>query len=224
MIQSCTTLLQHIGEFMMNLSELEPAIEAQVKEMHERVARQDLAEFRYKVLRKSEVNELKKLATTIEENHESGSGLFNIFKKVMVETVKPVCAAVHETTLLSIFAPIEGYLRDISPPEEEMHGEDLPDYSFAPQEYITQVGQYLMTLPQHLEPLLLAPSKALKMALEHSDEKYTKENSSCGDVLLAMIAEDTCALLLENIVKLPELSTVTSKQLATDIGEEREER
>lgn len=203
---------------MMNLSELEPVIECQVKEMYERVKSQDLAEFQYKILRKAEVNELKRLATAIEENEE---GLFNVFKKVVVEAVNPICAAVHETTLMSIFGPIEGHLKEIEPPEDVMQGsEDLPDYSFAPQEYITQVGQYLMTLPQHLEPLLLAPSKALKMALEHSDEKYTKESSSsCGDVLLAIIAEDTCALLLESVVQLPELSQGTSKQLATDIGE-----
>lgn len=218
LIQSCTTLLQNIGEFMMSLSELEPAIEAQVREMHGRVGRQDLSEFTYKILRKAEVNELKRLAGAIEENHEAGSGLFNVFKKVVEETINPICASVHETTLLSIFGPIEGHLKDIAPPEDVMHGEDLPDYSFAPQEYITQVGQYLMTLPQHLEPLLLAPSKALKLALEHSDEKYRKD-ASCGDVLLAMIAEDTCGLLLENVVKLPELSTGTSKQLATDIGQ-----
>ncbi|GBP52735.1 Conserved oligomeric Golgi complex subunit 7 [Eumeta japonica] len=29
---------------------------------------------------------------------------------------------------------------------------DLPDFALSPQEYITVVGQYLMTLPQHLEP------------------------------------------------------------------------
>lgn len=218
LIQSCTTLLQNIGEFMISLSELEPAIESQVKEAYDKLEKQDLAAFRYKILRKAEVNELKKLANSIAENHAEGDGLFIVFRKVAEETCKPICAAVHETTLLSIFAPIEGHLKDIAPPVDAIHGgEDLPDYSFAPQEYITQVGQYLMTLPQHLEPLLLAPSKALKLALEHSDERYTKD-SSCGDVLLAMIAEDTCALLLENVVKLPELCTTTSKQLATDIG------
>ena len=31
---------------------------------------------------------------------------------------------------------------------------DLPEFSFSPQEYITQTGEYLMTLPQHLEPYM----------------------------------------------------------------------
>jgi len=42
----------------------------------------------------------------------------------------------------------------------------MPSFSFAPQESITQIGQYLLTLPQHLEPLLLSPSSLLKQALE----------------------------------------------------------
>lgn len=219
LIQSCTTLLQHIGEFLVGLAELEPGIVSQLREVNERVQRQDLKEFRYKVLRKGEVNELKKLVVGLEEEGEGS--LFGVFRRVVDEVVRPICAAVHETTLLSIFGPIEGHLKAIAPPEDEMHGDDLPDYSYAPQEYITQVGQYLMTLPQHLEPLLLAPSKALKLALEHSDERYTKD-TPCGDVLLAMIAEDTCTMLLVDVLKLPELSTGTSKQLATDIGEGKE--
>ena len=31
---------------------------------------------------------------------------------------------------------------------------NLPEFSFSPQEYITQTGEYLMTLPQHLEPFM----------------------------------------------------------------------
>lgn len=228
LIQSCTTLLQNVGEFTLSLAELEPAIQAQVAEMHERVGQQDLAdEFRYKVQRQAEVGELKRLAALLlllQESHETSPGEFRVFRKVVDEAVRPLCALVHETTLVSIFGPIEGHLSDICPPEDVAggvtvgHGEDLPDYSYAPQEYITQVGQYLMTLPQHLDSLLLAPSKALKAALEQSDERYTRD-SPCGDVLLALIAEDTCALFLERVVQLEDLSTGTSKQLATDIGE-----
>ena len=34
-----------------------------------------------------------------------------------------------------------------------------------PQEYITQIGQYLMTLPQHLEPYMSNDNPALTRAL-----------------------------------------------------------
>ena len=39
-------------------------------------------------------------------------------------------------------------------------------YSFAPQEYITKVGQYLMTLPQHLEPYMTNDNLGLTRALQ----------------------------------------------------------
>lgn len=220
LIQSCTTLLQHIGEFLLSLSsEVEPLIKSQVTDMQERLLEDSTNTdhyFRYKIPRKSERNEFQKLATTIAEDQESSHP---VFRGLIQESVVPVCAMVHDTTLTSIFQPIEGHLGDIAPREEDAlaHGEDLPDYSYAPQEYITQVGQYLMTLPQHLEPLLLAPSQALRTALEHSDERYRTPDSPCGDVLLGMVAEETCALLLERVVQVPQLSTGTSKQLATDI-------
>ena len=38
--------------------------------------------------------------------------------------------------------------------------------SFAPQEYITKVGQYLMTLPQHLEPYMTHDNLGLTKALQ----------------------------------------------------------
>ena len=43
---------------------------------------------------------------------------------------------------------------------------DMPDFSFSPQEYITQIGQYLMTLPQHLEPYMTNENPSLARALQ----------------------------------------------------------
>ena len=43
---------------------------------------------------------------------------------------------------------------------------DMPDFSFSPQEYITQIGQYLMTLPQHLEPYMTSENPSLSRAFQ----------------------------------------------------------
>ena len=43
---------------------------------------------------------------------------------------------------------------------------DMPDFSFSPQEYITQIGQYLMTLPQHLEPYMTNENPSLSRAFQ----------------------------------------------------------
>ncbi len=44
--------------------------------------------------------------------------------------------------------------------------QEMPDFSFSPQEYITQIGQYLMTLPQHLEPYMTDDNPSLSRAFQ----------------------------------------------------------
>ena len=45
--------------------------------------------------------------------------------------------------------------------EGTMDSATLPDFSFSPGEYITCIGEYLMTLPQHLEPYMSQDNAAL---------------------------------------------------------------
>lgn len=80
--------------------------------------------------------------------------------------------------------------------------------------------QYLLTLPQHLEPLLLTPSDQLKSALELCDERYARiatTNEASADILLSLVTEECCALYVEKIGKTCEISTFGAKQLACDI-------
>jgi conserved oligomeric Golgi complex subunit 7 len=92
---------------------------------------------------------------------------------------------------------------------------DLPDFSLTPHEYITEIGQFLLTLPQNLEPLLLNPAKPLKLALEISDAT-NKENIPAVDVLLSLVALLTCALYEDKLRKIMVLGNRSAKQLATD--------
>ncbi|XP_055541334.1 conserved oligomeric Golgi complex subunit 7 isoform X2 [Wyeomyia smithii] len=93
---------------------------------------------------------------------------------------------------------------------------DLPDCSFVPQEYITQVGQYLLTLPQHLEPLLLIPSDSLKSILCFCENAYG-EGKACADILLNLIVEEITKLYINKIDGIASLSLFGAKQLAVDI-------
>ncbi|CAH2062462.1 unnamed protein product, partial [Iphiclides podalirius] len=55
---------------------------------------------------------------------------------------------------------------------------DLPDFALSPQEYITEIGQYLMTLPQHLEmhlPEGQAPLQHLNEVCVHTCEMYAEK-------------------------------------------------
>lgn len=77
-----------------------------------------------------------------------------------------------------------------------------------------------MTLPQHLEPLLLTPSQQLKSALELCDERYGRVNpthEASADILLSLVTDECCALYVERIGKIERIDTYGSKQIACDI-------
>ncbi|XP_067125689.1 conserved oligomeric Golgi complex subunit 7 [Centruroides vittatus] len=98
---------------------------------------------------------------------------------------------------------------------------DLPAFSFSPQEYITQIGQYIMTLPQHIEPFVLQDNPALVTALKHEQLPYTKPNDCVdhvADYLLSCIARGTLQIYFEAILKIPHLTSYANNQLITDIG------
>merc|ERR1712025_418612 len=92
----------------------------------------------------------------------------------------------------------------------------------------TQIGQYLMTMPQHLEPYMTNDNPALSRALQErafpfcsSVSSRTKEfddSNTPADFLLSCIAKATCQTYQDHIFKIPALSINSTKQLYTDIG------
>uniref|UniRef100_T1I1G8 Conserved oligomeric Golgi complex subunit 7 n=1 Tax=Rhodnius prolixus TaxID=13249 RepID=T1I1G8_RHOPR len=79
--------------------------------------------------------------------------------------------------------------------------QQLPDYSYAPLEYITQIGEYLMTVPQHLEPFLGRESDQTNV-----------------DVLLGKAARQTCNTYADLLLSVTDVSPNQAKQISTDIG------
>lgn len=107
--------------------------------------------------------------------------------------------------------------------------EDLPEFGLAPMEYITQIGQYLMMLPQHLEPFVLQENRGLTRALsEHSfphgqlpdpDHPETGQHqSSATDFLLGCVATACASALSDAILRIESVGPKGAKQLAADIG------
>ncbi|KAH8417561.1 hypothetical protein KR222_001888 [Zaprionus bogoriensis] len=134
-------------------------------------------------------------------------------------TLKTYLGETHDITLNILLQPIEVHLAHIRPPVDSHNataGINMPAFSFAPQESITQIGQYLLTLPQHLEPLLLSPSALLKQALELCNIKYTQA-IPCADVLLSLVVEQCCVLYQAQILQIKLLPSASATQLAVDI-------
>lgn len=107
--------------------------------------------------------------------------------------------------------------------------EDLPEFGLAPMEYITQIGQYLMMLPQHLEPFVLQENRGLTRALsEHSfphGQPPGTGHSQTGqhplgatDLLLGCVATASASALSDAILRIESVGAKGAKQLAADIG------
>lgn len=226
LLQTCILLLEHIGDFRLKLGEFENRISVAVHDKHREMDENNDSSVsficsNYKLVSKREQKEFQKLieATQVLSSYGQNGGIFS----VAFDLIKPICEYIHDTTLASIFTPIENQLKNIqfdSTTDIDLGGGDLPDYSFAPQEFITVIGQYLLTLPQHLEPLLLTPSQQLKLALELCDERYGRlgtTNEASADILLSLVTDECCALYVERIGKVAEISASGAKQMACDI-------
>lgn len=223
LLQSCISLLQNLGEFQNAIEDFEKRFAVEILQTNERLNQVNDEYLGYKLIERRDINELRKICTRIKEsqqnnlqsdNNEIGLGLFS----TLFEMIKLICCETHDTTLTVVFSSIEKQLNNVEPPEIiNASGTDLPNCSFAPQEFITEIGQYLLTLPQHLEPLLLSPTPSLKIALEYCDKKYTK-NIPSADVFLSIIVEEFCTVYQSQILQIKSLNNSASRQIATDIG------
>ncbi|KAL8174937.1 UNVERIFIED_CONTAM: Golgi transport complex subunit 7 [Gekko kuhli] len=137
----------------------------------------------------------------------------------------------HQLAFDSVFLRIKQQLLQVPRMEGwstagpgEMLTEDLPHFSLTPLEYISNIGQYLMSLPLHLEPFVTQEDSALELALhagklpfppEQGDE--VPELDNMADYWLGSLARATMQTYCEVILQVPELSPHSAKQLATDI-------
>jgi conserved oligomeric Golgi complex subunit 7 len=209
-LQSCISSLNIFGVFKSELDKIELKIkkllaEKSAKEIDKRYF------FGYNFVRQSDLNEFHKLTDLISQNSLS----LDIFVNLGTP-IEQQCKAAHQTILSLIFMPIEGFLSNIKIDADSTYSSDLPQFSLTQNEYITGIGQYLLTLPQNLEPLLLQPSDSLKIALEISDQSY-KENIPSADILLALVADETCIALKEKILEMTSLNEMQSRLLSADI-------
>uniref|UniRef100_A0A8D8BA89 Conserved oligomeric Golgi complex subunit 7 n=2 Tax=Culex pipiens TaxID=7175 RepID=A0A8D8BA89_CULPI len=204
LIQLNINLLQHLGDFMANIQLLSENIAKSAKDC-------DPAKSIYCSQLSSKQDKRSKFLLSTEED------IFNELFSEENKIVRDAAVRTHDSIMKFILYAIEKHFNGMRfSANKEGEGFNLPDYSYAPQEYITQIGQYLLTLPQHLEPLLLSPSPSLKFALESCDDAYSKDKF-CADVLLALIVEETTAFYQESIDNIQSLTAAGSKQLAVDI-------
>ncbi|XP_053550553.1 conserved oligomeric Golgi complex subunit 7 [Bombina bombina] len=137
----------------------------------------------------------------------------------------------HQLAFDSVFLQIKQQLLLVPKMESwsyEGSGEtltdDLPTFSLTPFEYISNIGQYLMSLPLHLEPFVTPEDSSLELALhagklpcppEQGEESPELDNMA--DYWLGSLARATMQTYCDVILQIPMLTPHSTKQLATDI-------
>lgn len=216
--QLCLSLLQNVGDVLLNLQRLEKDLTASVLDFNKNSS---VVEFKQFFLNTAERKELESLIRCVMDGTQ-----LSLLDQAVSEFNK-LCSDIHYTTYQVVFAPISKQLDIIqstkvwSQISESNLNSELPDYSFSPQEYITQIGQYLMTLPQHLEPFLFRENPSLTSALKAADSEYNNAadvEGALADVFLAVVARGTCQGYCDRILSICELGPSACRQLAHDIS------
>ncbi|XP_016146878.1 conserved oligomeric Golgi complex subunit 7 [Sinocyclocheilus grahami] len=184
----------------------------------------------YNYLQQTNTAEYNTLLETLHSLKEKGTGNSSL----LAETRGALTRLNQQANRLafdSVFLQIKQQLFLLNKPEgrgsanlSQTLTDDLPAFSLSPQEYITNIGQYIMSLPLHLEPFVTAEDPALELALHTGKLPYPPEQGddvpeleNTADYWLGSIARATMQTYCDVILQLPELSPHATKQLATDI-------
>ncbi|XP_031699687.1 conserved oligomeric Golgi complex subunit 7 [Anarrhichthys ocellatus] len=184
----------------------------------------------YNYLQRGNMTEYNSLMEVLYSLKEKGTGNSSLLTEPRAALAR-LNQQANQLAFDSVFLQIKHQLCLVSKMERqevpgfgESYTEDLPTFSLSPQEYISNIGQYLMSLPLHLEPFVTQEDPALEMALhagklpfppEQGDDLPELDNTA--DYWLGSIARATMQTYCDAILLIPQLSTRSTKQLATDI-------
>ncbi|KAF7667698.1 hypothetical protein LDENG_00049090 [Lucifuga dentata] len=184
----------------------------------------------YNYLQRGNMAEYNSLMEMLYSLKEKGTGNSSLLAEPRAALTR-LNQQANQLAFDSVFLQIKHQLCLVSKTESqetaglgESYTEDLPTFSLSPQKYITNIGQYLMSLPLHLEPFVTQEDPALELALhagklpfppEQGDDLPELDNTA--DYWLGSIARATMQTYCDAILLIPQLSTHSTKQLATDI-------
>ncbi|TRY94869.1 hypothetical protein DNTS_026287 [Danionella cerebrum] len=184
----------------------------------------------YNYLQQSDNAAYNNLLETLHSLKEKGTGNSSLLAETRAALTR-LNQQANQLAFDSVFLQIKRQLLLLSKPaacasadQSETLTEDLPAFSLSPQEYITNIGQFMMSLPLHLEPFVSQVDPALELALHTGKLPYPPEQGddvpeleNTADYWLGSVARATMQTYCEVILQLPELSAHATKQLTTDI-------
>lgn len=150
---------------------------------------------------------------------------YNLFPEISKQLSK-FSTECHRFSFDVVFLPIHSLLNGFSKlsiwstENRDTIVGDLPSFSIVPQENITKIGQYLLMLPQYLEPFNLHDNRQLGVAFKKGklpyleDKEFNNDLTSCW---LDSIALATVRLCIDQTLQIPTLSSSGRKQLIMDL-------
>ena len=231
-LQHCLTANTCTGELLLMLEQLEVSLAATFLDASRGYLGQDGSE-----------SSLLQHHIFLLESGEAVISLSELHVKVSASTapllhqataaLTAVCSDLQKTTFSVMFHPVSAQLELIpaldtwaarTSGHSSVDTADMPEFSLSPSEYISCVGEYLMTLPQHLDPVMSEESPALVTALRLAvfpgcpDSVTAASLQSPADFLLGCLSSSTCSTYLSYIASIPALNPGSAKQLAVDIS------
>ncbi|CAB4019866.1 conserved oligomeric Golgi complex subunit 7-like [Paramuricea clavata] len=163
----------------------------------------------------------------IEFNHniENGCSIINTVVKRMEEMNNKVHNLAFDVAFLPLkckinsMSALQVWSKTTSDTGDSLSG-DIPTFSLSPQGYITEVGDYLLTLPHQLELFMVQDNPALETALKAGKLQFSRDTGEEQDPAskwLSSVAQATMHTYVESILRIPELTVFASKQLVADI-------
>uniref|UniRef100_A0A023EY93 Conserved oligomeric Golgi complex subunit 7 n=2 Tax=Triatoma infestans TaxID=30076 RepID=A0A023EY93_TRIIF len=195
----CLTLLQSIGDLQSSVEDLNRDLIQKLLGT-DKGDKYKSSETDYKALLLTTVGlqEHQALITALKQDNSDKCMLGEVMKKLA-----KLSNRANQCTLDVMMAPVLIQLQSAQSAWNAASNftQQLPDYSYAPLEYITQIGEYLMTVPQHLEPFLGRESDQTNV-----------------EVLLGKAARQTCNTYADLLLSVTDVSPNQAKQISTDIG------
>lgn len=183
---------------------------------------QSIVNFKEYILDENDRLKLNGLIATVESGDDYS---------MMKDLLKPLFSLseiVHKFAFEIVYAPIKIILKHLSKSSiwqtndsGLLNKDTIPLFAMAPQEYITKIGQYLLTLPQNFEPFTMHGNNNLLIALKKGKLPYLDEKDLSDDITacwLDSIANATYANLSDEILKIGKLGVNAQRQLIIDIG------
>ncbi|XP_068694856.1 conserved oligomeric Golgi complex subunit 7-like [Montipora foliosa] len=108
-----------------------------------------------------------------------------------------------------------------SPESGAALSDELPTFSLSPLGYITHIGDYLLTLPQQLEPYITQENPGLEAAMKAGNLPFPdlqdQDEHHPGSYWLGSIARGTMQAYTESILRIHVLTPYSTQQLLADI-------